>query len=181
MATGTSVTIVQTLSFKLIKTGYALSQWLWRFPHPTIISWKQTLVPDVLCMHWWATIDSKLTIGVVFYKEKNDRGLFPPSSNGYRHRWRKVRQKFPQGKYGEKVKYVWEVQSSTVPSRAALAQIFMDDLLLFHLCNRIAYPENSKWLGISNTAELDIQDFEKTHGMLCIMTKRRDLNASESR
>lgn len=41
-------------------------------------------------------------------------------------------------------------------------------------------PPNYRWPRLSDTSELDIRGFERTYGILWIMTKREDTTASES-
>ncbi|CRL24611.1 DNA methylase, N-6 adenine-specific, conserved site [Penicillium camemberti] len=79
---------------------------------------------------------------------------------------------------------VWRVQSSKAPSRATLTQVPKKDC--FVECRfttraiALPIPINYNWPRLSDTSELDIQGFEKTYGILWIMTKRQNITPSES-
>jgi hypothetical protein len=89
-----------------------------------------------------------------------------------------------RSQWRQELSRVWRVQSSTAPRRAALTQIPKKDCFVecSFATRAIALPtsENSSWPGLSDTSELNIRGFEKTYGILWIMTKPQDRNASES-
>ncbi|GIC88089.1 ankyrin-2 [Aspergillus udagawae] len=115
--------------------------------------------------------------------------LLSSSLTGPRCRWwRRVQRQAPVDQpwdqRRQEVNRVWRVQSSTAPSRAALIQIPKEDFFVECCFTTRAITlrtsENCKWPSLSDTSELDTRGFEKTYGILWIMTKRPNAKASES-